>query len=67
MLFKKDEVPFFDELEKTNKVVLKDNKKYYLYDAPTWDVAQKVDALMGNEFIGYDIDDYLLNNADIKI
>lgn len=66
MIFKKDSIPFFDELEKTNKVILKDNKKYNLYTAPTWDVAQKVDAFMGNDNLGYDIDEYLLDK-DIKI
>lgn len=66
MIFEKDKVPFFDELEKTNKVILKDNQKYHLYTAPTWEVAQKVDAFMGNDELGYDIDEFLLNK-DIKI
>lgn len=66
MIFKKDSIPFFDELEKTNKVILKDNKKYNLYTAPTWDVAQKVDAFMGNDNLGYDIDEFLFDK-DIKI
>ena len=63
MIFKKEEIPFFYELEKTNKAIIKDNKKYNLYEAPNWDIAQKVDALMDkkNE-IGYEIDNYLNND-----
>lgn len=58
MLFKKEEVPFFNELNRTDRVVNKDNKEYHLYEAPTWDIAKKVDALMGNDWLGYDIDEY---------
>lgn len=58
MIFKRDDIPFFDELNKTNHVICKDNKEYYLYDAPTWEIAKKVDAFMGNEWLGYDIDEY---------
>lgn len=66
MIFEKDSIPFFNELEKTNKVILKDDIKYNLYTAPTWDVVQKVDAFMGNDNLGYDIDEFLLDK-DIKI
>lgn len=58
MIFKKDDIPFFDELNKTNRVVCKDNKEYHLYDAPNWEVAKKIDALMGDDWLGYDIDEY---------
>ena len=61
MVFDKEEIPFFDELEKTNQIIEKDNQEYNLYRAPTWELAQKVDALMDSENIGigYSIDDYL--------
>ena len=65
MIFEKGQVPFFDELKRTEKIISKDGKEYYLYEAPTWDVAQKVDAFMVNNDLGYDIDDYLVN--DVKI
>lgn len=59
MLFKKEEIPFFDELNKTDRVVRKDDKEYYLYDAPTWEVAKKIDALMDDkDWLGYEIDEY---------
>lgn len=59
MLFRKEEIPFFDELNKTDRVVRKDDKEYYLYDAPTWEVAKKIDALMDDKgWLGYDIDEY---------
>ena len=66
MIFEKDKVPFFIELEKTDKVILKDNQEYHLYTAPTWEVAQKIDAFMGEDNLGYDIDEYLVNK-DINI
>ena len=66
MIFEKDKVPFLNELEKTDKVILKDNQEYHLYAAPTWEVAQKVDAFMGEGDLGYDIDEYLVNK-DINI
>lgn len=59
MLFRKEEIPFFDELNKTDRVVRKDDKEYYLYDASTWEVAKKIDALMDDKgWLGYDIDEY---------
>ncbi len=61
MIFEKDEIPFFSELEKTNRVVFKDNEEYYLYDALTWELAKKVDALMDNKGLGFDIDDYIVD------
>lgn len=61
MIFERDDIPFFSELKKTDRVVLKDNEKYCLYEAPTWELAKKVDALMDNEGIGFDIDDYIVN------
>lgn len=65
MVFNKDEVPFFNELEKTKKIILFENENYYLYDAPTWEIAQKIDALMDSKKIGlgYDIDDYELKES----
>lgn len=61
MLFDKNDIPFFNALEKTNRVILKDNQEYHLYEAPTWEIAQKVDALMGNDDLGYSIDDYAID------
>lgn len=60
MIFDKNNIPFFNDLEKTNIIVNKDNINYYLYTATNWDIAQKIDALMGNE-LGYDIDEFLVN------
>lgn len=61
MLFKKEKISFLDELKKTDYVVQMDNKEYYLYEAPTWELAQRIDALMGNENLGFSIDDYIVN------
>lgn len=66
MIFKKDDIPFFSELEKTNKVVRKDDIEYSVYSAPTWEIAQKVDNLISNSNLVYEIDDYLVNK-NIKI
>lgn len=66
MLFEKDKVPFFDDLEKTNRIVNMDNKNYSLYQATNWDLSQKVDELMGIDDLGYGIDEYLVDK-DINI
>ena len=66
MIFNIENISFFSELNKTNCVIRKDNEEYHLYEAPTWEIAQKVDALMGNTDLGYDIDEYLVNK-DINI
>lgn len=62
MIFEKEDIPFFDELKKTDRLVSKDNQEYHLYEAPNWEIAKKVDDLMGNENIGYDIDEYSVDN-----
>lgn len=67
MIFEKENIPFFNELKKTNRVILKDNEKYCLYEASTWKLAKKVDALMDNNGFGFDIDDYIVNkNINIQ-
>ena len=66
MLFDKGEVPFLNQLNKTNRQVKVDGWIYYLYDAPNWDLAKKIDSLMGNDSLGYDIDDYEIKK-DINI
>ncbi|MDD2409754.1 MAG: hypothetical protein PHD03_03440 [Bacilli bacterium] len=66
MIFKRDDIPFFNDLEKTNKIVLIEDKEYSVYEAPDWNIAQKVDAFMGNDELGFDIDDHLIKD-DIKI
>lgn len=66
MLFDKDDIPFFNDLENTNKKVKLNGNIYDLYSAPTWELAQRVDSLMGNDSLGYDIDDYLIDE-DISI
>lgn len=35
MIFKKSDIPFFDELKKTEKIVCKDDEEFSLYEAPT--------------------------------
>lgn len=65
-LYNKDNIPFFDELKKTDKIISIDNQKYSLYEAPNWELAQKIDILMGNQELGYEIDEYLVNK-DINI
>lgn len=62
MIFEKEDIPFFDELKKTDKIISKDNQEYYLYEATNWNIAKKVDAFMGNENLGYDIDEYSVDN-----
>lgn len=67
MIFEKENIPFFNELKKTNRVILKDNEKYCLYEASTQELAKKVDALMDNNGLGFDIDDYIVNkNINIQ-
>lgn len=61
MIFDKEDIPFFNELENTNKIIRKDNVDYNLYSAPTWEIAQKVDAFMGNDELGFSIDDYVID------
>lgn len=66
MIFNKNDVPFFYELDLVDYQVKKDNVTYDVYEANCWETAQKVDELMGNDFIGYDIDEYKIE-CDIKI
>ncbi len=62
MIFNKSDVPFFNELDLVSYQVQKDNKVYDVYEANCWETAQKVDEFMGNDFVGYDIDEYKINN-----
>ncbi len=62
MIFNKSDIPFFNELDLVGYQVKKDNKVYDVYEANCWETAQKVDELMGNDFEGYDIDEYKINN-----
>lgn len=66
MIFNKSDIPFFDELKQTNTIVNFNDTNYNLYEAPTWELAQRIDGLMGSDFLGYSIDDYSVDN-DIKI
>lgn len=67
MIFKKDDIPFFNDLKKTNQMIKKDNEEFNLYEAPTWELAQKVDDLMGNEWDGYDIDEYTIDKNNVRV
>lgn len=58
MIFNKSDIPFFNELELVDYQVKKDNITYDVYEASEWECAKKVDALMENEFEGYEIDEY---------
>ena len=58
MIFKKNDVSFVNELKELEKQVKVDGVVYNLYEAPNWDIAQKVDALMGNDKLGLDIDEF---------
>lgn len=65
MIFDKDDVSFIKELVKTNTVVCVDNEEYYLYEAPTWELAQKIDNLMGDNDLGMAINEMIINkNVD---
>ena len=68
MIFNENEVPFFNELEITDIMVSVDNIEYNLYQAKTWDMAKRIDALMDSKNIGvgYDIDEYRLKK-DITV
>lgn len=66
MVLDKDNIPFFNDLENTNKKVKLNGNIYDLYSAPTWELSQRVDSLMENDSLGYDIDDYLIDE-DISI
>ena len=61
MIFEKDKVPFFDDLKKLDRQVEMDNNVYELYEASNWDTAQKVDDIMGNNNLGFDVDEYEIN------
>ena len=41
MIFKRDDIPFFDELEKTTQSVLYNDTEYRIYEAPNWEAAKK--------------------------
>ena len=69
MIFKRDDIPFFDELEKTTQSVLYNDTEYRIYEAPNWEAAKKVDEFMGDEELGLEIDVFKLipNNQEINI
>ena len=69
MIFDKAEVPFLNSLIKTNRQVEFDDWIYNLYDAPNWDLAKQVDALMDskNMDVGYEIDNYEIRKDNISI
>jgi len=46
----KNEVPFFNELRNTNKVIVRDDVSYKIYDAPTFEVMAKIDRLLSEDF-----------------
>lgn len=62
MVYDKKEIPFFDALVKEDIQVNFNNEILDIYEAPTWALAQQVDAFMGNSELGYCIDDYIINN-----
>ena len=43
---------------KTVAIITPDNNVYELYEASNWDTAKKVDNIMGNNNLGFDIDEY---------
>lgn len=61
MIFEKDKVPFFDDLKRLDRQVEMDNNVYELYEASDWDTAKKVDNIMGNNNLGFDVDEYEIN------
>lgn len=68
MIIEKKEVPFLNKLNRTDRQVKFDDWDYNLYEAPNWNLAQRVDALMDskNMGVGYNIDDYEIKK-DINI
>ena len=60
MIFDIDDVPFWEQLVNTNKRVSLDGVECDLYEVPTWDIATMIDDLMGEDFKGYPIKDYIV-------
>ena len=59
----KKELPFFDKLKKTDKIVKYEGEELEVYDAFDVAVSKQVDDYFGNQ-MGNSIDDYLINKED---
>ena len=66
IMLEKGQIDFIAELRKTEQIISMNNKEYYLYEPPTWELTQKINRYTRYECDGYDIADYLVNK-DIKI
>lgn len=54
----KNDITFFNQLQKTNKQIMFKNEKFDIYEAPTWEVAKMVDSYMDKFGLGNSLDDY---------
>lgn len=54
----KNDITFFNQLQKTNKQIMFKNEKFDIYEASTWEVAKMVDSYMDQFGLGNSLDDY---------
>lgn len=60
-LIEKGQVPFLNELEKTNQVISKDNKDYFIYEASSLELDKKINEFIDNDALWDEIDKYSLD------
>lgn len=60
-LIEKGQVPYFDKLEKLNKVISKDNKEYFIYESPTSELDKEINKLINNDNLWDEIENYSLD------
>lgn len=67
IVFDRDDVPFFFELEKTDKTVLSDGNELIVYEVPNEEIAKQIYKIMGNNLAKEDINNNFCDNVSCKI
>lgn len=67
IVFDRDDVPFFFELEKTDKRVLTNGNELIVYEVPNEEIAKQIYKIMGNNLVKEDTNNNLDNNVSCKI
>ena len=67
IVFDRDDVPCFFELEKTDKRVLADGNELIVYEVPNEELAKQIYKLIGDNILPDNINNNLDNNVNCKI
>ncbi len=67
IVFDRDDVPCFFELEKTDKRVLSNGNELIVYEVPNEEIARQIRNITGNNLVQDDISNNLDNNINYII